>query len=55
MHTASGRAYQVIPREQALAECYRAALRARGCAIAATEEVAEYAKRLDALEQARAS
>jgi hypothetical protein len=53
--TAASRAYRTEPRETALAEYYRLELRACGCPVAATERVADYAKRLDALELAQAS
>jgi len=55
MNTASGRAYRVEPRENALAEYYCLELRACGCPVTANERMADYAKRLDALETARAS
>ena len=55
MNIPAGRAYQAIPREQALAEYYRLELRACGCPITANERMADYAKRLDALEAGRAA
>lgn len=51
----TGRAYNTVPRETALAEYYRLEMQACGCPILATQCVGEYAARLDALEQRRAS
>jgi hypothetical protein len=53
MNTASGRAYRLDPRETVLADYYRLELLACGCPVTATERVAEYAARLDALHQRR--
>ena len=55
MQQPSGRAYERVPREAALAEYYRLELRACGCNILAAERMGEYAARLDVLEAGRAS
>lgn len=52
---ASGRDYKAVSRESALAEYYNAERRAGANPVEANERMADYAKRLDALEAGRAT